>query len=62
VTSVGWSPTLERCIGLALVTPALAAGKQLRIRVDGAEEIVADITPPPFYDPNSARQRPGVPA
>ena len=57
VTSVGWSPTLGRCIGLALVTPAVAAGKQLRIRIEAAEEITADITPPPFYDPAGDRQR-----
>ena len=57
VTSVGFSPTLNRCIGLALVTPALAAGKQLRVRIDAGEEITADITPPPFYDPAGERQR-----
>ena len=57
VTSVGWSPTLGRCIGLALVTPAVAAGKQLRIRIEAAREITADITPPPFYDPAGDRQR-----
>jgi sarcosine oxidase subunit alpha len=62
VTSVGWSPTLGRCIGLALVTPAVAAGKQLKIRIEGAEEIAADITPPPFYDPAGERQRLGDPA
>ncbi len=59
VTSVGWSPTLERCIGLALVSPTLATGKQLRIRIDGGEEIQADLTPTPFYDPDGERQRLG---
>ena len=62
VTSVGWSPTLGRCIGLALVTPAVAAGKQLRIRIEAAAEITADITQPPFYDPAGERQRMGDPA
>jgi sarcosine oxidase subunit alpha len=62
VTSVGWSPTLGRCIGLALVTPAVAAGKLLKIRIEGAQEITADITPPPFYDPAGERQRLGDPA
>jgi sarcosine oxidase, subunit alpha len=57
VTSVGWSPTLGRCIGLALVTPTVAGGKQLKIRIEAAEEITADITPPPFYDPAGERQR-----
>ena len=62
VTSVGWSPTLGRCIGLALVTPAVAAGKQLKIRIEGAQEIVADIAAPPFYDQAGDRQRLGDPA
>jgi sarcosine oxidase subunit alpha len=62
VTSVGWSPTLGRCIGLALVTPSLAARKQLRIRIDKGEELDADITRPPFYDPNGGRQRVGDPS
>jgi sarcosine oxidase subunit alpha len=61
VTSVGWSPTLGRCIGLALVTPTVAAGKQLKIRIEGAQEIVADIAAPPFYDPAGDRQRLGDP-
>jgi sarcosine oxidase, subunit alpha len=59
VTSVGQSPTLGRCIGLALVSPAVAAGKQLRIRIEVGEEIAADITAPPFYDPAGERQRLG---
>jgi sarcosine oxidase, subunit alpha len=61
VTSVGWSPTLERCIGLALVTPAQAAGRQLCIRIDKGEEVAADILPLPFYDPQGERQRSGDP-
>lgn len=59
VTSVGWSPTLGRCIGLALVTPTVAAGEQLKIRIEGGQEIVADIAAPPFYDPAGDRQRLG---
>jgi sarcosine oxidase subunit alpha len=61
VTSVGWSPTLARCIGLALVSPTIAAGKQLRIRIEAGEEITADIARPPFYDPAGERQRLGEP-
>ncbi|HEY0766311.1 MAG TPA: glycine cleavage T C-terminal barrel domain-containing protein, partial [Steroidobacteraceae bacterium] len=63
VTSTGWSPTLARCIGLALVTPTLAAGKQLRIRIDEGRQIDADIVPRPFYDNQGERQRsanPGI--
>jgi sarcosine oxidase subunit alpha len=59
VTSVGWSPTLARCIGMALVTPAVAAGKQFRIRIEAGAEITADIARPPFYDPAGERQRLG---
>ncbi len=57
VTSTGWSPTLARCIGLALVTPTLAAGQKLRIRIDKGQEIDADIVRLPFYDPQGDRQR-----
>jgi sarcosine oxidase, subunit alpha len=57
VTSVGVSPTLGRCIGLALVTPKIAAGQRLRIRVERGEEIDAEIVRPPFYDPSGERQR-----
>jgi sarcosine oxidase, subunit alpha len=62
VTSVGHSPTLGRCIGLALVAPKVAAGKALRIRIDGGQQIDADITPPPFYDATGERQRIQEPA
>jgi sarcosine oxidase, subunit alpha len=61
VTSTGWSPTLARCIGLALVTPAVAAGDKLRIRIDKGQEIDADIVRLPFYDPQGERQRPTSP-
>jgi len=57
VTSTGWSPTLGRCIGLALVSPAVATRTRVRIRIDAAEEITADIAPLPFYDPAGQRQR-----
>jgi sarcosine oxidase subunit alpha len=61
VTSVGWSPTLARCIGLALITPKLAAGKQFKVRIEAGAEITADITRPPFYDPAGERQKLGDP-
>jgi sarcosine oxidase subunit alpha len=57
VTSVGYSPTLQRCIGLALVKPAVAAGQALRIRIDGGALIEAAIAKLPFYDAAGARQR-----
>ena len=57
VTSIGKSATLGRCIGLALVTPKVAAAERLRIRIDGAEVIEAEIVRPPFYDAAGERQR-----
>lgn len=57
VTSVGRSPTLERTIGLALVTPAAAMDEALSIRVDGGVQITAPVVPLPFYDPAGARQK-----
>jgi sarcosine oxidase subunit alpha len=61
VTSVGWSPTLARCIGLGLVAPHVAIRKNLRIRIDRGEEIDVEVAQPPFYDPNGERQRVGAP-
>ena len=61
VTSVGFSQTLGQCIGLALVTPAQAARQQLRIRIESGVEILADLTPLPFYDPRGERQRAAPP-
>jgi sarcosine oxidase subunit alpha len=61
VTSVGWSPTLSRGIGLAMVTPAQASRGQLRIRIEHGEEILAQIVPLPFYDPDGERQRLATP-
>jgi sarcosine oxidase gamma subunit len=57
VTSVAWSPTLGRCIGLGLVAPHVATRKHLRVRVDGAEEVDVELTQAPFYDPSGGRQR-----
>ena len=59
VTSVGVSPTLGRCIGLALVEPHLADGKRLHIRIENGAQIEADIARAPFYDPKGDRQRMG---
>ncbi len=57
VTSVGHSPTLDRTIGLALVSPAVAAGPALRIRIDGGAEVSVPVVPMPFYDAAGARQK-----
>ena len=39
------------------MTPTLAAGQKLRIRIDQGQEIDADIVRLPFYDPQGERQR-----
>jgi sarcosine oxidase, subunit alpha len=61
VTSVGISATLERTIGLALVTPAVAQEGNLMIRGEGGVEVRASILPLPFYDAAGARQKLGAP-
>jgi sarcosine oxidase subunit alpha len=57
VTSVAFSPTLGRTIGLALVTPSAAKDGRLGIRVEGGAIVSADVVPVPFYDPSGARQK-----
>jgi sarcosine oxidase subunit alpha len=59
VTSVGWSPTLGRCIGLGLVAPHVALRQHLRVRIERGEEIDVEVAQPPFYDPHGERQRLG---
>jgi sarcosine oxidase, subunit alpha len=61
VTSVGRSPTLGRCIGLALVSPEQASAGQLRVRIEGGTELDAQVVPLPFYDPQGVRQRAELP-
>jgi sarcosine oxidase, subunit alpha len=58
VTSVAFSEALGRGIGLAFVEPAMAAiGNTFTIRVDGGVLVEATVVKPPFYDPESARQK-----
>jgi sarcosine oxidase subunit gamma len=40
-----------------LVSPAQAAGKTLRIRIEQRAELEAQVVRPPFYDPRGERQR-----
>ena len=57
VTSVTHSPTLDRVIGMAYVSPAHSRpGTVIHIRVDGGEMIQASIVATPFYDPEGQRQ------
>jgi sarcosine oxidase, subunit alpha len=57
VTSIAFSPTLQRYIGLAYVKPALADLGRFDIRgIDGSMS-TATISPTPFYDPENLRQK-----
>jgi len=57
VTSIGYSPSLEAWVGLAMVDRKLAEAERLSIRVDGAVIIEAQVVPTPFYDPQGLRQK-----
>ena len=57
VTSVTYSPTLSKVIGLAYVPAATSTiGTRFEIRVDGGRMIEAEIADLPFYDPAHTRQ------
>jgi sarcosine oxidase subunit alpha len=63
ITSVVHSRALNKAIGLAMLSPALArSGGTIDIRGDGGEILKARIVATPFYDPKNARQRPVVAA
>jgi len=57
VTSVGYSPTLDKTIGLAVLEDVTALPSTLQIRVTGARLVSARVVPTPFYDPGNLRQR-----
>jgi sarcosine oxidase subunit alpha len=57
VTSVGRSPTLDRTIGLALVSPEAGSDGMLHIRIDGGAMVEAPVVPTPFYDVAGVRQK-----
>jgi sarcosine oxidase subunit alpha len=57
VTSVAFSPVLEKVIGLAYVAPDQAdEGSTIEIKVDGGGLVQAAVVKPPFYDSDGARQ------
>jgi sarcosine oxidase subunit alpha len=59
ITSVAHSRTLNKAIGLAMLSPALARlGGEIDIRGEQGEILRARIAPTPFYDPKNTRQRP----
>ena len=60
VTSIAFSPTLQRYIGLAYVTPELVTKGQFLIRLSDRTFISATICPTPFYDPSNERQKAAI--
>ncbi|WP_239651749.1 glycine cleavage T C-terminal barrel domain-containing protein [Neosynechococcus sphagnicola] len=60
VTSIAFSPTLQRYIGLAYVLPGMAViGSNFSIRGSDGSLVTARVSPTPFYDPNNLRQKQG---
>lgn len=58
VTSIAWSPALEKHVGLAFVSPEIiASGGGFFIRADGGTMVPARIAKTPFYDPAGDRQK-----
>ena len=58
ITSIAYSATLGRTIGLALLAPTHAAiGQRLTFRDDGGQLHAAQVVETPFYDPQNLRQR-----
>ncbi len=56
-TSVSYSPTLQRVIGLAYLPPyRTAKGTTFSIRIDSGALIAATVVETPFYDPQNTRQ------
>lgn len=57
VTSVAFSPTLNRVVGMAYVKAGQSAvGTRFTIRIDGGREVQAEVVKLPFYDPDNRRQ------
>jgi sarcosine oxidase subunit alpha len=58
VTSVAWSPTLSRHIGLAYVQPGMAAvGNPFTIRLSDGSLVIAEVVKTPFHDPDNLLQK-----
>ena len=63
ITSVTRSESLNKSIGLAMLSPELAVvGRDIQIRVDDGSMLAARVAALPFYDPKNLRQKPGVAA
>jgi sarcosine oxidase subunit alpha len=57
ITSVAWSPTLSKHIGLAMLRPDIAGGRHFHIRTTDGSMAKATIVPTPFYDTEGRRQK-----
>jgi sarcosine oxidase subunit alpha len=58
VTSIYYSPTLKRHIGLAFVRPDMTAkGRRFEIRLSDRSMVGAEVCEAPFYDPDNLRQK-----
>jgi sarcosine oxidase subunit alpha len=58
VTSVAWSPALQRFIGLAYVRPDMTEeNRKFQIRLTGGALVTARVAKTPFYDPENLRQK-----
>lgn len=58
ITSIGFSSSLQKYIGLAYLKPELAeVGNQFSIRLSDRALVTATVSPTPFYDPENLRQK-----
>lgn len=62
VTSIAFSPTLKRFIGLAYLKAELAEiGNRFSIRLSDGSLVIATVTRTGFYDPDNMRQKEAIP-
>jgi sarcosine oxidase subunit alpha len=63
ITSITHSRALNKSIGLAMLSPALAqVGRDIQIRADNGDLLAARVAAAPFYDPKNMRQKMGASA
>jgi sarcosine oxidase subunit alpha len=61
LTSVTHSRALNKSVGLAMLSPALAeVGRDIQIRIDNGDLLAARVAAAPFYDPKNMRQKAGA--
>jgi sarcosine oxidase subunit alpha len=60
VTSIAYSPNVDRYIGLAFVRPEMnAPGRRFQIRLSDGSQVAAEVCATPFFDPQDERQKEG---